>query len=1052
MNRVIRRLMSVMLPLSVGVAPSLAAQGATVISGRVTSAVGDPLPGATILLDATQLGTIAGPDGRYTLSVPSSRTGNATVTARYLGFRPMKQSVALTGSRITLDWSLTAQPSQLSEVVVTALNQQREKATIGTSQQEISGDELTRTKAPNLISSLSGKVSGIQINQGGNIGGSSRIVIRGPGSILGNNQPLFVIDGQPISNDGFSNASAAGGRDYGTAISDINMDDVASVTVLKGPNAAALYGSRASNGAVVITTKNGRAGPRGTKVSFTSRGTADNLSVLPSFQNQYGQGFGGQFKYVDGAGGGLHDDADESWGPRFNGQPIDQFTGKAQPWVAHPNNVSSFFRTGSTVSNNLSVSTTGDAMGARLSLTKDDQRAAVPGSSLNKLAASLSANATLAQKLTVSGNLQYVQTNGVNRTEVGYTEGNPFMTFTWFGRQVDVAALKGQFFNQSSPYGFNDGSLFNWNDNYHRNPYWQALDNPAPDSRDRIIGQASASYEITPWLTGLVRGGSDSYRQTVEEDLAAGNFRVDPAFNGGFFNTTSRSRETNFEGLLTAKHDLSFAKLTFNLGGNQRRNDGYSAFFGTPGILVAGIYNLSNAGIAPTSTNFQSHSAVNSSYGSVVTTINDLWTFEVTGRNDWSSTLPKANASYFYPSVNSSLVLSDLFPALGNNSVLSFVKLRGGWTRVGSDAAPYQLLTTYAGQAAKFGGGAQYTLNNTSANAFLRPERTTAQEGGVELGMFNDRVTLDGTYYIKRSRDQIMNLTTAPATGFAAAAINAGLMTNRGFEGSLTAKILKLKNGFTWTSTVNYLRNRNTVDSLAPGLSSTTLATLWGAQIQAREGMPYGVLFGYGFQRDEATGKLLTEGGLPLQTATKQVLGNVNPDYTGGWSNELHYKNWSLSSLIDVRHGGQNFSIGNWWGMYSGILESTLKGREVSWDNPGLVVDGIDRNTGKPNTTVVTAEDYGHNLYPVVEAAVFNTGFAKLREVRLNWELPASLISRANLAQMNIALVGRNLKTWSSFPNYDPENAASALNSAQGFDMGAMPTSRSFGINVTVTP
>ncbi|MEP6619897.1 MAG: SusC/RagA family TonB-linked outer membrane protein [bacterium] len=1034
------------------IAPSAAAQNATVIAGRVASKSGEPISGATVLVEATQYGAVTSPDGRYTLTIPASRTGTVSITARLIGYKQVRQQVVLNGRTIAIDWSLTPQPPQLNEVVVTALSQQREKATIGTSQQQVSGEELTKTQAPNLISAMSGKVAGLQISQSGNMGGSTRIVIRGPGSILGNNQPLFVVDGQPISNQGFSTASASGGRDYGSAISDINMDDVASLTVLKGPNAAALYGSRASGGAVVITTKSGRSGPRGTHISFTSRATADNLSVLPQYQNSYGQGFGGDFQYVDGAGGGVNDGGDESWGPRFNGQPIDQFTGKAMPWIAHPDNISQFFRTGSTLSNNLNVSTSGDAMGARLSVTKDDIRGIVPNSSLSKLATTLSATATLMEKLNVSGNLQYVQNSGMNRPENGYTEGNPFMTFTWFGRQVDVASLKNHYYNTASPYGFADGSLYNWNDNYHRNPYWQVFQNPAPDSRDRVIGQASASYELAPWLTGLLRAGSDEYRQTAEQDFAAGNIdNASPSYSGGFSNNTNRARETNFEGLLTAKKNLAFADLTFNLGGNRRRNDSYNAFFGTSGILVPGIYNLSNAGIAPTVTNSEFHSAVNSSYGSVVATIKQVWTVEVTGRNDWSSTLPKESASYFYPSVNSALVLSDLFPSI-QNSVISFVKLRGGWTRVGSDATPYQLATTYNGNTNKFGGLAQYSLVNTNANPLLRPERTTAQEAGAEIGVFDDRITFDGTYYVKKSRDQIMNLTTAPATGFSATAINAGLVSNRGFEAMVSAKVLKLRNGFTWTSTINYLRNRNKVDSLAPGLASTDIATQWGSAIQAREGQPYGVLWGYAWQRDSASGKLLTSGGLPLQSSAKQILGNVNPDYTGGWSNEFRYKNWALSSLLDVRHGGQNFSIGNWWGMYAGILSSTLKGREVDWDNPKLLVDGIDKATGKPNTTKVTAEDYGHNLYPVPEAAVFNSGFVKLREVRLSWEVPSSVAGRVNLSQMNVAFVGRNLMTWTSFPNYDPENATNAGNGGQGYDMGAMPTTRSFGINVTVTP
>ncbi|MDB4913979.1 MAG: TonB-dependent outer membrane protein SusC/RagA [Gemmatimonadetes bacterium] len=1064
------------LALVLGAAGRASGQSATTtVSGRVTAKTGEPIQGASVVVENSQYGTITGADGRYSLNVPGNRTGPATLGARLIGYRPFKQAVTLNGSRVTADFVLTPQATQLNEVVVTALSQQREKATISTAQQTITSEDITRTQAPNLINAMSGKVAGLQISNSGNMGGSSRIVIRGAGSILGNNQPLFIVDGQPVSNAGFSTASASSGRDYGTAISDINMDDVASLTVLKGPNAAALYGSRASNGAVVITTKNGRNMLRGTKISFTTRATADQMSIFPSYQNGYGQGFGGEFNYVDGAGSGVNDGGDESWGPKLDGRThgcvmvpgtpagttnydqsvgCDQFSGQAQPWIAHPDNVRNFFRTGSTFSNNLNVSTSGDASGARMSLTKDETRGIVPNTSLSKLGGTFSANATVREKLTLGGNLQYTQTGGKNRPENGYTEGNPFMTFTWFGRQVDVAALKNHYYNTASPYGFADGTLYNWNDNYHRNPWWQYNMNPAPDSRDRVIAQVNANYEITPWLSGLVRAAGDQYRQSQEQDFAKGNIdNASASYNGGFTNSTNRARESNVEGLLTAKKSTEHFDVTANFGGNTRRNDAYDEAFRTNSILVEGIYNLANSAIAPTVSDSESHSAVNSSYGSIVATFNKVLTLEGTARNDWSSTLPKENSSYFYPSVSGSLLVSDIFPAMTNNGMLTYLKLRGSWARVGSDATAYQLATTFSGNANKFNGLPQFSLVNKSANAFLKPERTTGKEAGVEFAMFDDRITVDATYYNKITADQILPLTVTAASGFTSTVINAGQITNKGFEATLTARPVKLANGFTWTSTLNYLKNKNRVDALAPNLPSLDIVpNQWGAYIQAREGQPYGVLWGTGWLRDSATNKIITKNGLPVSNPTLRILGNVNPDWTGGWANEFHYKSFTLSSLLDVRRGGQNFSIGNWWGMYAGVLESSLKGREVDWNKPGLVVDGLDQVTGKPNATVVTAEDYGHSLFPTAEPAVFNSGFVKLREVRVAFDVPSRYLGKLNLSQMNVAFVGRNLMTWTDFPNYDPENATNAGNGGQGFDMGAMPTTRNLGINVTITP
>jgi TonB-linked SusC/RagA family outer membrane protein len=1056
-NRLTRVLLAgaVTLALIAVAAPRVTAQGATVISGRIMSDAGAPVVGATITLGAAEAATISRADGTYRLPLPAGRTGAAQLSARRLGFKMVQQPITIAGSAMTVDFTLVPTATQLVGVTVTALGILAEKATVGTSQQTLSSADLTRTVTPNIMSSMSGKISGVQISQSGNMGGSSRIVIRGAGSILGENQPLFIIDGIPISNANFSTASAGGGRDYGSAAADINPDDIAELTVLKGPNAAALYGSRAANGAVVITTKSGRSSSvlDGTRFNFTTRMTSDAPSIMPKYQNRYGQGFGGEFKYVDGAGSGVNDGADESWGPMLDGRLIDQFFGKAQPWIAHPNNVKDYFQSGSTVSNNLNMVTSGKGMGSRLSITKEDVKGIVPNSSLAKLAGSLSASAVVNSKLTLSGSMQYTQNKGLNRPENGYTEGNPFMTFTWFGRQVDVGSLKNKYYNTGSPYGFADGSLYNWNDNYHRNPYWQQYENPAPDSREHIIGQLTANYAFNSWLSGILRTGSDSYRQTQEEHFAAGNIdRASPSYNGGFTASNARAQETNFEGILTARKSVGKFDFTVNGGGNIRRNDRFANGYSTGGILVAGIYNLSNAGIAPTYTNSETHSAVNSMYGSAVATYDRFWTVEVTGRNDWSSTLPKENASYFYPSINTSLVLSDAFPFIVRNKVLSSLKLRGGYALVGADAAAYQLQTLYNGSSNKFSGLPLYSLSNTSANPALKPERTTSTEGGVEFALFDDRVTIDATYFVKLTRDQILPLTIAPATGFTATTINAGQISNRGIEAMVSARVFKLSNGFQWTTSVNYANVKNKVDELAPGLATIILGGTWSTNIEARAGLPYGTIFGWGFKRDPATKELLLSDGFPQRASAKQVLGNVTPEWVGGWSNEFHYRNWSLSTLVDIQHGGQTFSVGNWWGSYAGILENTLSGREVEWNKPGLVVKGIDAATGKANTTVVTTEDYQHSIYPIVESAILPSGFAKLREMRLGYEVPQSFVKDLRLSQVNVALVGRNLYTWTAFPNYDPEYVANSGNAGRGLEMGALPSLRSIGLNITITP
>ena len=567
------------------------------------------------------------------------------------------------------------------------------------------------------------------------------------------------------------------------------------------------------------------------------------------------------------------------------------------------------------------------------------------------------------------------------------------------------------------------------------------------------IAQTTLNYQMFSWLKGFVRMGQDFYRYTADEKFAKGNIdHSNASWNGAFTATNNRASESNVEGLVTATQTVGRFDLTGNLGGNIRRNDSYNNGWSTSSIVVPGIYNLSNSATVPTVSQSEFHSGVNSVYGSAIVTYNRIATVEVTGRNDYSSTLPKANSAYFYPSISGSLVVSDMFPSITKGGLVSYLKLRGGYAQVGADASPYSLATTFSGSSSKFGGRTLFTLPDQSNNANLKPERTVGQEGGIEMSLFDDRVTVDATYYNKVTKDQIFGLAMAPSIGYTSAVINAGRMSNKGVEALVTLKTLDLRNGLSWRTTINYTRNRNKVDSLAPNLNTIVLGTNWNARLEARLGQPYGAIYGKAWLRDSTTGKLLLSGGLPIANSTLTNLGNVNPDFTGGVNNEFRYKNYTFSFLFDVRHGGQNFSSGNWFGEYAGVLASTLKGREQDWNAPGLVIDGIDKATGQPNTVNVTSEDYHHNYFYATEPGIFNTGFVKLRDVRFSWDVPAKYLTNLKLSALNVSFIGRNLKTWTKFPNYDPENATNSGNVGQGFDMGALPTTKSFGINLTITP
>ncbi|MEP6780455.1 MAG: SusC/RagA family TonB-linked outer membrane protein [Gemmatimonadaceae bacterium] len=1023
------------------------AQEPTIISGNVRSDAGNPIPQATVFIQSLSIAVQTRDDGSYRLAVPANKLGAVTMAVRRLGYVEVKTNLTVGSAPMTQDFVMKASVAQLTGVVVTALSLQREKSTIGTSQQEISSQELTRTHDANIVNQLSGKVSGVTITGGGNIGGSSRIVIRGASSINGNNQPLFVVDGVALANTNFNDASTAsanGGTDFGNAIQDLNPDDIASITVLKGPNAAALYGYRAANGAVIITTKSGRGGQQGTRTTFSSYYTADSFSRLPAYQNLYGQGAGGQFDFVDGAGGGTQDGNDQSFGPRLDGTLRNQFNGKNLPFMAHPNNVKDYFNTGGTLTNNISITSVSGPASARLSVSNEQVKGIIPNSALGKTTASLNADVNVNNQLTVGGTLQYIANRGLNRPGTGYNV-SPLEQFIWFGRQVDTKLLKDEQYDAN-------GNLYNWNYNFHNNPYWLQKYNPESDERDRIVASANATYQFLPWLKGLARFGTDAYHQSINQNWAQGNLvYADPTYAGAFNLANYRSVERSGDGILTANRAFGRLELTGNFGGTIERNSLTNNSIATAGLSVPGIYNVSNAAITPTVTNNETRTGVNSMFGSAVATFNGYFTVEATGRNDWSSTLPKENASYFYPSFSSSLILSDLFPAIQKGH-LTYLKLRGGHAQVGAPANAYQLQTTYTGLSTKFGSLPLFGLSNTIANATLKPERTTGDEGGLEFAFGGDRVVFDGSYYNKITKDQIINLTVAPATGFSSVAVNAGQISNRGYEAQVSVKPLKSNRGLNWTSTFNYGRNRSKVDALTGNLQTVILGSNWSVNVEARKGQPYGVLFGAPYMRDSASGKLLLRNGLPqADVANRRVLGNYNPDWTGGWSNDFRFRNVGFSFLLDIRQGGQIFSSGNMFATYSGVLASTIAGRDVAWDKPGLVVAGIDSKTGQPNTTNVTAEDYYQSLYGIHEAFVSPAGFVKLREVRLSFDFPTGFTDRLRIKGANIALVGRNLWMHTKFPNFDPENAYSSGN-VQGFDFASTPTTKSYGINVTITP
>jgi TonB-linked SusC/RagA family outer membrane protein len=1053
------------------------AQTSTTVSGRVSTPDGAPLVGGVVSIVALRLGATTNTQGEYRFSVPASATGQAvTLTARRLGYEPSSVRITLTGGPVRQDFTLSVSPTQLAQVVVTALGFERERAKLGTAQQQLTAGDVNDTRAQNLIQQIQGKVSGVQITSPGTQGGSTNIIIRGQNSITGNNQPLFIVDGVAVSNANRGGAPFVNSNttfDLGNALNDINPDDIESLSVLKGPNAAAIYGSRAANGVILITTRKGRNTGGRMRTDFNANLTFDSPALLPDFQNLYGQGSGGAFEWVDGNYGGVNDGVDESWGPRLDGRLICQFDSPGAgtsnctptPWIAHPDNVKDFFRTGLTQTVTVGVSGGTDRTSGRLSMGADNIDGVFPNNQFQRRTASLSGTFVASQRLTADGSVQYIHNSARNRPGVGYSGRNPLQSmFNWYGRQVNTESLR----NYQLGGVTNGGPAtreFNWNYSYHNNPFWVMEENPQLDDRDRVIGTIAVNYQLAEGLSANLRTGSDIYRLGVQQLYARGaQIFINQGFNGGFRFVNDYRNDNNTDLTLTGNRRLTdWLEVNAVAGGNIRREYFNGNSQQTTGLVVPQVYNPSNAAIAPAIDQQIVRRRVQGLYGSAAFTFKNWWTVEGTARNDWSSTLPVGANSYFYPSINTSVVLTDAIPGL-QGSVLNSVKLRAAAARVGSDAPVYSLVPVFLGEAQRFGTQPQYRLDTRLANANLKPEITRSDEVGAELLLFNNRVTLDASAYRKSTRNQIFDVEISGASGFDRKWVNAGEISNKGIEALLGINILQSPRGLTWNTTFNFARNRSEVVDLAPDVEAILLGSggFGDVRVEARKGEPYGAIRGYRFERDDA-GNILVEDGFPIRETGLSVLGNIQPSWTGGWGNQFSYGNFSVNTLLDVRRGGQLYSVTNMFGEYAGVLESSLRGREngacvartplnACIDDPGVLVQGIDVATGQPNQTRITAEEYFHGLFGYTENYVYDAGYVKLRELRLSYNLPGSWANRIMGARAaTVSLTGRNLYMWKNVPNIDPEFAYSSRND-QGIEVNMSPNPRSIGLNLRIIP
>jgi len=1020
----------------------------------IDAATKEPIIGASINIKGTTHGVITDFDGKFFF-----QTGQKfpyTLVVSFLGYK--RTEVVANGNSVVI--SLTQEQNALSEVVVTALGITKEKKSLGYTTQSLKNKDIADTKETNFLNSLSGKLAGVRITNSQGDMGSSRIIIRGETSIAGNNQPLFVVDGVPVDNSQLGSVGGAT-RDFKNAIADLNPQDIETLTVLKGPNAAALYGSRAAHGVVLITTKSGK-NQKGLGITFNTGITISQVATLPRFQNSYGQGSNGKFSFVDGKGGGVNDGVDESWGPRLDGRLIPQFysNGQAVPFVAHPNNVKDFFNTGLTYDNSISVAKSDEKSDFRLGVNNQKQQGTVPNSEVNKTNFTINTNYQISKNIKVGVNANYIVTDApaLPGGPSGNRAAGVMLQFLWFGRQVDINELR-------------NNRNVNWNNSYYSNPYWNAYYNTTSQQRNRIIGDIHLDAKLAEGLNFKFRTGVDYYNDRRKYEIKYGT-------NGTPFGSYAEDaytvNEQNTEGIFTYTKKLNDDFSVDALAGfNIRNHSDANNYQKAPRLAVPDLYTLTNSRDPLTSSNILSRLRVYSAYASAQFGYKNYAYINVTARNDWSSTLPSNNRSYFYPSFNGSLILSEAFNLKSNT--LDFLKIRGGWSEVGNDADPYQLSTIYNFQTA-FDGNPIQTSSQKKLNENLKPETTRSTEVGLEASFWKNRLHFDAAYYNTNSFDQILEIKTTASSGYNSQLINAGKINNRGIEIQLDGTPIQTES-FKWNVGVNYSKNISEVKILDYDrqIQNYTIGSSGGVDVLASVGQAYGALYGTAYQRDANGNIVVGANGLPKADPQKKVLGHYTPDYLAGLTNTLTYKNIELSFLVDASVGGELFSGTNRTGNYTGVLDQTLPGRGAEngglnyyvngntkvllpsgaapggaqvFDD-GMIFKGVFAD-GTPNNQVISAQEYYKASYNISEAYIYSSTFVKMREIKLAYNFNKSFAKKLGLEGASITAVGRNLFfIYKDAPNIDPETAFNTGN-AQGLESLALPTTRNFSLNLNI--
>ncbi len=1105
-----------------------------IITGKVTDKISsDGLPSVTVRVEGTTIGTYTRPDGTYKLLIPR---GARRLTFTYMGYKQL--SIAIPDKN-ELDIQLESIAIKTDEIVVTAFGIEKERRSLGYAIQEIEGSEAAQSNVSNMVNSLSGKIAGVNVTNGSSGAGStSRVVIRGETSFSSNNQPLFVVDGVPINNqtDLRTNSNSTGDNmriDFGNGAADINPDDIEYMSVLKGPAATALYGSRAANGAIIITTKKGK-GQKGLGVTYSSSVEFETILTYPQYQEEYGQGKNFAFGFEDGYGNGVNDGVDESWGPKLDGRLISQFDSPASgtytypdgttvklragdvhglsrilgdggldlnrrgtitptPFVHHENPALTFFETGQTFQNSLSFTGGNDLGNFRVSYGNLSNKGISPNTDLFRNNVSMSGSYKLSNFLKVDANAQYIQTQSNNRVVNGYGTESVMYLFTWYGMNINTESLKDYW--QRGLEGFQQ---FNYNYNYHDNPYFNMYENTNGLDKDRLIGSVSSRLDIYENFSLTLRSGVDFYndKRTIKRAFSTQRFQ-----KGQYREDKITYNETNLDFIFnyfnSAGKDISFSA---SFGGNAMHQINNFHSVSNNQLVIPNVYTFANTDIALTSSLDNREKAINSLYGFGTISWKNLLFLDVTARNDWSSTLPKANNSYFYPSASLSIIYSELL-GIKDNPYFNFGKLRFSLAQVGNDTDPY-LLENVWNFGTPFGTSLSADESSVLSNSDLKPEIITSFEIGTNATFLNNRANIDITYYNNSSENQIIGIPIPRTTGYSNVYINAGLIKSQGLEVSLNTTPIKLKNGFEWNLGVNYSFDRSVVKELTEGIEQYSIM---GERVSiiAREGERMGTMWGTGFKMydpvskqvvvyekgyatieengnrvkvDENRLEVVFEKGLPVYDNTLRVIGNYNPDWMMGIQNNFKFKGLEFGFLFDFRMGGEIYSETRLIAATGGNLEETLWGRDPEHAGPydgmasggiSWTKDGVDRTDGVIGDGVMVDANgnYVENLYIVDASAyhnrrysrgnetegIYDASYVKLREVKLSYTFPSAMIEGIFLKSLKLSLVGRNLMLWTENPHFDPETVTFTGNKLiPGVEAHPIPSTRAFSFDINV--